>query len=317
MNERKQEGRQMMKTSQTISLDHFVSVESLRENQVMELIHLALDYKQGKRKANFSDRYAVNCFFEDSTRTHKSFEMAERKLGIQVLDFQPATSSVKKGESLYDTVLTLQSIGVDMVVIRHGEEAYYEKLLTSPTIHCAIVNGGDGAGQHPSQCLLDLMTIYEEFGTFKGLKLAIAGDLSHSRVARSNMQMLKRLGAEIFFTGPKQWYDPVFDLYGEYREMDALVEEVDVLMLLRVQHERHEEDKKSFSKEEYFKKFGLTHERERRMKSSAIVMHPAPVNRGVEIADELVECERARIIRQMQNGVFARMSIIEALLNEQ
>jgi aspartate carbamoyltransferase catalytic subunit len=290
-------------------------MELLDNETVLELIELALQYKNGQRKTNFSDRYAVNCFFEDSTRTHKSFEMAERKLGMQLLDFQPSTSSVKKGETLYDTVLTLQAIGVDLVVIRHGEEAYYEELINSPTIHCAIVNGGDGAGQHPSQCLLDLVTIYEEFQTFKDLKIAIAGDLTHSRVARSNMQMLKRLGAELFFTGPKEWYDPTFDQYGEYKEIDELVEDVDVMMLLRVQHERHQKQM-SFSQEEYLNKFGLTHEREQRMKEKAIIMHPAPVNRGVEIAYDLVECQRARIVRQMQNGVFARMAIIEAVLDK-
>lgn len=305
----------MIKTNPEIRLEHFVSMERLENEDVLQLIQLALDYKDGKRNSHFSDRYAVNCFFEDSTRTHKSFEMAERKLGMQLLDFQPSTSSVKKGESLYDTVLTLQAIGVDLVVIRHGDEAYYKELIESPTIDCAIVNGGDGAGQHPSQCLLDLVTIYEEFGTFEELDIAIAGDLSHSRVARSNMQMLHRLGANVFFTGPKQWYDPAFDAYGEYKEMDDLVGEVDVCMLLRVQHERHEANKDSFSQDEYLKKFGLTHEREQRMKKQAIIMHPAPVNRGVEIEHDLVECERARIVRQMQNGVFARMAIIESLLN--
>lgn len=303
----------MIKTNPKIHLDHFVSVELLENERVLELIHLALDYKKGHKKTDFSDYYAVNCFFEDSTRTHKSFEMAERKLGMQLLDFQPATSSVKKGESLYDTVLTLQAIGVNLVVIRHWQEAYYKELIESPTIECAIINGGDGAGQHPSQCLLDLMTIYEEFSTFKGLKIAIAGDLSHSRVARSNMQMLNRLGADVYFTGPKEWYDSAFDVYGQYREMDKLVQEVDVMMLLRVQHERHEE-KESFSREEYLREFGLTHERERKMQEHAIIMHPAPVNRGVEIEHDLVESKRARIVRQMQNGVFARMAIIEAVL---
>lgn len=306
----------VIQTNQPLQLDHFVSMEELTQDEVLNLIHLAVEYKEGRRQTRLSDRYAVNCFFEDSTRTHKSFEMAERKLGMQLLDFQPATSSVKKGESLYDTVLTLQSIGVDLVVIRHSEEAYYKELIESPTIHCAIVNGGDGAGQHPSQCLLDLMTIYEEFGSFEGLKVAIAGDLSHSRVARSNMQMLKKLGATLYFTGPKEWYDPAFDTYGEYKEMDELINQVDVLMLLRVQHERHGEADHSFSKEEYLNQYGLTYERERRMKESAIVMHPAPVNRGVEIDHDLVECERARIVRQMQNGVFARMAIIETVVNK-
>ena len=177
-----------------------------------------------------------------------------------MIDFDAKTSSVQKGETLYDTVLTMSALGVDVAVIRHSDENYYDELIQSKTIQCSIVNGGDGSGQHPTQCLLDLMTIYQEFGRFAGLKVAIAGDITHSRVAKSNMQMLKRLGAEVYFSGPKEWYDESFDVYGTYRPLDELVPEVDVMMLLRVQHERHD-GQESFSKEEYHQKYGLTIER--------------------------------------------------------
>ena len=208
----------------------------------------------------------------------------------------------------------MSALGTDICVIRHSEDDYYKELVESPTITASIVNGGDGSGQHPSQCLLDLLTIYEEFGRFEGLKIAIAGDLTHSRVAKSNMQILKRLGAELYFYGPEEWYSEAFDAYGTYIAIDQIIKELDVLMLLRVQHERHD-GHQSFSKEGYHQAFGLTQERYQQLKETAIIMHPAPVNRDVEIADSLVEAPKARIVSQMANGVFVRMAIIEAILN--
>lgn len=297
------------------SMRHFVSLDQYENHEIMNMIKAAVAFKQRKQLPSYADKFAVNCFFEQSTRTHKSFEMAQRKMGMQVIDFQPSMSSVKKGESLYDTVLTLQAIGVDLVVIRHSEVAYYNKLINSPHINCSIINGGDGAGQHPSQSLLDLMTIYEEYGSFENLEIAIAGDLTHSRVANSNMQILKRLGAKLYFTGPQEWYDPSFEEYGTYASIDKLIDQVDVMMLLRVQHERHSEADKRFSTNTYLQKHGITAEREARMKRSAIIMHPAPVNRGVEIEDSVVECERSRIVTQMENGVYARIAIIDSVLN--
>jgi len=162
--------------------------------------------------------------------------------------------------------------------------------------------------------LLDLMTIYEEFGTFENLKICIAGDITHSRVAKSNMQILKRLGAQLYFAGPAEWYSNEFDVYGQHVAIDDVIEDLDVLMLLRVQHERHGDDK-GFSKEDYHALYGLTEERYAKLADQAIIMHPAPVNRDVEIADSLVEAPKARIVAQMQNGVFVRMAIIEAILN--
>ncbi|HAP3763182.1 TPA: aspartate carbamoyltransferase catalytic subunit [Enterococcus faecalis] len=305
----------MIITSERISLKHLLTAEALTDREVMGLIRRAGEFKQGA-KWNPEERqyFATNLFFENSTRTHKSFEVAEKKLGLEVIEFEASRSSVQKGETLYDTVLTMSAIGVDVAVIRHGKENYYDELIQSKTIQCSIINGGDGSGQHPTQCLLDLMTIYEEFGGFEGLKVAIVGDITHSRVAKSNMQLLNRLGAEIYFSGPEEWYDHQFDVYGQYVPLDEIVEKVDVMMLLRVQHERHD-GKESFSKEGYHLEYGLTNERATRLQKHAIIMHPAPVNRDVELADELVESLQSRIVAQMSNGVFMRMAILEAILH--
>ncbi|MGU4000752.1 aspartate carbamoyltransferase catalytic subunit [Enterococcus faecalis] len=305
----------MIITSERISLKHLLTAEALTDREVMGLIRRAGEFKQGAKWHPEERQYfATNLFFENSTRTHKSFEVAEKKLGLEVIEFEASRSSVQKGETLYDTVLTMSAIGVDVAVIRHGKENYYDELIQSKTIQCSIINGGDGSGQHPTQCLLDLMTIYEEFGGFEGLKVAIVGDITHSRVAKSNMQLLNRLGAEIYFSGPEEWYDHQFDVYGQYVPLDEIVEKVNVMMLLRVQHERHD-GKESFSKEGYHLEYGLTNERATRLQKHAIIMHPAPVNRDVELADELVESLQSRIVAQMSNGVFMRMAILEAILH--
>ncbi|WP_430601736.1 aspartate carbamoyltransferase [Enterococcus sp. DIV0724b] len=305
----------MIITSERISLKHLLTVEALSDQEVMGLIHRAQEFKQGATWQPEKKQYfATNLFFENSTRTHKSFDVAEKKLGIEVIEFEESMSSVKKGETLYDTVLTMSAIGVDVAVIRHGEENYYDELIQSKTIQCSIINGGDGSGQHPTQCLLDLMTIYEEFKHFEGLKIAIVGDITHSRVAKSNMQMLKRLGATIFFSGPEEWYDKQFEAYGHYMPLEEVVETVDVMMLLRVQHERHD-GSELFSKQEYHQQYGLTVERAKRLQKHAVIMHPAPVNRDVELADSLVEGIQSRIIQQMSNGVYMRMAILEAVLH--
>ncbi|MGX7199032.1 aspartate carbamoyltransferase catalytic subunit [Enterococcus nangangensis] len=298
-----------------LALKNLVSMEDLSKEEVLQLIYRAQAFKGGASTPSCEKIFVANLFFENSTRTHRSFEVAENKLNMKVIEFDATTSSVQKGESLYDTVGTFNAIGVDVLVIRAKEEEYYNELLQSPLITASLINGGDGSGQHPSQCLLDLMTIYESFGHFAGLKVAIVGDLRHSRVARSNMQMLKRLGAELYFSGPVAWFTPEFAEYGTYLGMDELVGLVDVLMLLRVQHERHTSSSEAaFSKEEYHEKFGLTTARYEKMAPQGIIMHPAPVNRDVEIASSLVESPKSKIFTQMTNGMFMRMAILEAIV---
>ncbi len=297
-----------------VRLSNLTSMENLSTEEVMALIQRASEFKIGEAQFT-ADRqiFVSNLFFENSTRTHNSFHVAERKLGLDVVEFDAKESSMSKGETLYDTVLTLCALGVEVCVIRSSVENYYDELVQSPNITAAIVNGGDGSGQHPSQCLLDLMTIYEEFGKFDGLKIAISGDLTHSRVARSNMLALHKLGAELYFTGPAEWHSAEFDAYGKYVQLDEILTELDVHMLLRVQHERHASGE-IFSKESYHKQYGLTLERAAKLKPTAILMHPAPVNRDVEIADQLVESKQSRIVQQMTNGVYIRMAILEAVL---
>lgn len=291
-------------------MNNLLTVESLDENEILSLIGRALAFKQGEAPRKFQDKTVVNLFFENSTRTRMSFEMAEFRLGIHAIPFDADTSSVQKGESLYDTCKTLEAIGADVLVIRHGDTRYFDTL---ENIDVPIVNGGDGSGSHPTQCLLDLMTIYENFGRFKGLRVAISGDISHSRVAHSNYQALTKLGAEVYFSGPREWQDPGIE--DAYIDFDEAVETCDVLMLLRVQHERHFVQM-TFSKEGYNAEYGLNPGRYAKMKDEAIIMHPAPVNRDVEISSELVEAEKSRIFSQMQNGVYMRMSILENILKE-
>ncbi|WP_167628227.1 aspartate carbamoyltransferase catalytic subunit [Listeria valentina] len=293
-------------------MKRLVSMEELSLLEIENLLTRAAAFKNGEEAAISAGHFVVNMFFEPSTRTHYSFEVAERKLGLEVLSFEASESSVTKGETLYDTLLTMQALGVEAAVVRHPDEKFYDELNK---LEIAIISGGDGCGEHPSQCLLDLFTIKEQFGSFKGLKVAIAGDILHSRVANSNMKVLKRLGAEIFFAGPKEWFDEEALAFGTYLTMDEAAEQVDVMMLLRVQHERHQNGASGFQKEDYHERFGLTEKRAAKLKPEAIIMHPSPVNRDVEIVDSLVESKQSRIVEQMTNGVFVRMAILETVLN--
>jgi aspartate carbamoyltransferase catalytic subunit len=289
------------------------TITELSTERINSIVTEALAFANGKTAKIEGEVFCSNLFFEDSTRTKTSFDIAERKLGLQVVPFDAANSSVNKGESLYDTVKTIESLGVDLVVIRDKKDRYFDELKN---IKIPMINGGDGTGNHPSQCMLDLMTIYQEFGKFEGLKVGIVGDVKHSRVANSNAEALRRLGAKVYFSGPEQWFDEGALINGTYLSVDEMIKDVDVLMLLRIQHERHD-SKMSFSASEYHRKYGLTKEREKAMKKEAIIMHPAPINRGVEIDTDLVECERSRVFKQMQNGVFARMAILKEALEKE
>lgn len=309
-----------MKTTNLVTLSSFVNVEDLNVEEVEALIARAQYFKNGGASPRLTKPvYVTNMFFENSSRTHTSFEMAERKLGLTVIPFDPAHSSTKKGETLYDTSLTMQALGIDLEVIRHTENEYYNQLIhpeKDQHLNIGIVNGGDGSGQHPSQCMLDMMTIYEQFGHFKDLQVAIVGDITNSRVAKSDMELLNKLGAKVYFSGPSYWYDQEYDSYGEFKELDKLVGDMDVMMLLRVQHERHEGDpnESQFNAEEYHKKYGINQKRYQEMKNDAIIMHPGPINRDVELASSLVESPKSRFVQQMENGVFMRMAMIEAVL---
>lgn len=290
-------------------MQHLVSMEHLAVEEIENLIQKAMQYKAGEAVPNLQGRYIANLFFENSTRTKCSFEMAEHRLDMKQINFESSASSVQKGESLYDTCRTLQSIGCDALVIRHEQNHYYEPLLN---IGIPIINAGDGSGQHPTQSLLDLMTIYETYGRFEGLKVVICGDIKNSRVARSNYHSLTALGAKVVFSSPDVWKDDT--MTADYVELDDVIDEVDIVMLLRVQHERHAGVSQGFEKAEYHRRYGLTEERYAKLQEHAIVMHPAPVNRDVEIADTLVEAPKSRIFEQMSNGVYIRMAVLTEIL---
>lgn len=291
-------------------MNHLLTMSELSEQEISEILKDAEDFANGKEVKTTEQTFVANLFFENSTRTRFSFEVAEKRLGLDVLNFSADSSSVQKGETLYDTIRTLESVGTKAVVIRHEQDRYFDELKDQ--VNIPILNAGDGCGNHPTQCLLDLLTIKQEFGSFEGLKIAIVGDVRHSRVARSNAEALTKLGAIVYFASPEEWKDKD-NTFGTYKDLDELVPEVDVMMLLRVQHERHDHYETDIMKE-YHEKHGLTVEREKRMKEGSIIMHPAPVNRDVEIASELVECERSRIFKQMENGVYVRMAVLKRAL---
>lgn len=277
--------------------------------EIEEILENAAAFKSGRKKINYNgEKIIANLFFEPSTRTHYSFETAELKLGCKTMNFEAETSSMKKGETLYDTVRTFECLGVDAVVIRNREDEYYKQLAN---IKIPILNGGDGTKDHPSQSLLDLYTIKEEFGHFEGLKVLIVGDIKHSRVAHSNIKVMERLGMKVYTAGPEEYKDD--DL--EFVDFEEYLPKVDVVMLLRIQLERHATETK-IDKEDYNSKYGLNKNNISKMKENAIIMHPAPFNRNVEIADEIVECDKSRIFKQIENGVFVRMAMIEKALEE-
>ncbi len=283
-----------------------LTLKDLSTEKILELIKYALKLKKGFR-ISYPDKKIATLFFENSTRTQYSFQCALMNLGIKVVDFDTQLSSIAKGESLYDTVRTFEALGVDGVVIRHSKDEYFKEL---ENIKIPIFNGGDGKTNHPTQSLLDLMTIYEEFGHFEGLKCCIVGDISHSRVAHTNIEVMRRLGMEVYISGPKEFDDAS----AEWVNFDEAIKTMDVIMLLRVQFERHQE-KMKMTVAEYHEKYGMTVERVKNMKEKAIIMHPAPINRGVEIASEVAECEKSRIYKQMTNGVYIRMAVISDSLD--
>ncbi len=279
---------------------HLFNLKDLSEREVLEIIHSAEVFIEDKITF-YGNKVVANLFFEPSTRTQYSFEAAEHRLGCKVISFNKNTSSIQKGESLYDTVKTFSQYA-DLIIIRHSQNNYYEALKE---IDVPIINGGDGSGNHPTQSLLDLLTIHQEFGQFEGLKVAIIGDIAHSRVANTNIDIMKRLGMTVYCCAPDKLQNKEY----HYVDLDDVIHEVDIVMLLRVQFERHQKQL-DISKEEYLQLFGLNKKRYNQLKEHAIIMHPAPVNRGIEIDGDLIESEKSRIFKQMKNGVYVRMALI-------
>ena len=258
-------------------------------------------------------RTVATLFYEDSTRTRLSFETAAKRLSADTMAFSVGSSSVKKGESLRDTALTIEAMGVDAIVIRHSSSG--APWNVAGWVDCSVVNAGDGWHEHPTQALLDCYTIRERFGSLEGLRIAIVGDVAHSRVARSDILAFTMLGAEVVVVAPPTLLPPSlegWDVEVSY-DLDQVLPKVDVVYLLRMQTERQHEALLP-SLREYTARWGLTTRRLAEMGDDAVVMHPGPMNRGVEIAAEVADLPRTLVIDQVRNGVAVRMAVLYLLL---
>jgi aspartate carbamoyltransferase catalytic subunit len=303
---------------------HLLSINDLSADEAFEILNTASELAKisdgpMKKLPTLRGRTVVNLFFEDSTRTRISFESAAKRLSADVINFSAKGSSVSKGESLKDTAQTLQAMGADAVVIRHGASGAAQRLADSGWISASVINAGDGTHEHPTQALLDAYTIRSKFPefqkSFKGLRVAIVGDILHSRVARSNVLLLTKLGASVTLVAPPTLI-PVgvidWDVKVSY-DLDSVLNEVDVLMMLRVQSERMAN---SFfpSEREYSRGYGLDITRLNSLSPNSIVMHPGPMNRGFEISAESADSLRSVVLDQVSNGVLVRMAVLYQLL---
>jgi aspartate carbamoyltransferase catalytic subunit len=303
---------------------HLLSAADLTKESALNLLSTAKELAQitdgpNKKLPTLRGKTVVNLFFEDSTRTRISFETAAKRLSADVINFSAKGSSVSKGESLKDTAQTLQAMGADAVVIRHGSSGAAKRLADTQWIQAAVINAGDGTHEHPTQALLDAFTIKQHLRNnekdLSGVKVLIVGDILHSRVARSNVLLLTKLGAHVTLVAPptllpvgvSDW--PVKISY----DLDEEIPKCDVVMMLRIQLERMND---SFfpSSQEYSKRFGLNSVRLAKLSKSAIVMHPGPMNRGLEISAESADDLKSVIIDQVKNGVAIRMAVLYELL---
>ena len=293
-----------------------LSIDSLSDTDIATILDEGdrwFDYnRQPRRNADKLDGLTiVNAFFENSTRTLLSFEIAANRLGAQVVTMQVEMSSIKKGETLEDTARTLNAMRPDALIIRHGASGAPASIAT--IMDCPVINAGDGSGEHPTQALLDAATLRRRFGRIAGLKVAICGDLKHSRVAHSNIKLLTRLGAEVRLAGPPELLPD--DFHGD-GAIDSAVEGADAVMMLRIQRERLDEEFGD-APGEYLERYGLNAARFANAAPNAVVMHPGPINRGVEIDGALADDpERSLIILQVEMGVAVRMACLDLLTAE-
>jgi aspartate carbamoyltransferase catalytic subunit len=299
---------------------HLLGIAGLEADEITLILNTAeamkeIGHRPIKKVPTLRGRTVVNLFFEPSTRTRTSFEIAEKRLSADTLSIATASSSVTKGETLADTVKNIEAMSPDMIVMRHASSGAPH--LLSRFCRSAIINAGDGMHEHPTQALLDAFTIRERKGRLAGLKVAIIGDLLHSRVLRSNVLLLNTMGADVWTCGPATLIPPGIDRF-EVRSTTSVneaVEGADVVMLLRIQHERM---RGHFfpSIREYFALFGMTPERLRRAQPDVIIMHPGPMNRGVEIDSEVADGPYSVILEQVANGVAVRMAVLYLLAGE-
>lgn len=303
-------------------MKHLLGIKDLSPEQIKEILNEASSFKDVlkrdiKKVPTLRGKTVVNLFFEPSTRTRTSFELAEKRMSMDVLNFSVPTSSVVKGESLLDTIKTIEAYEIDFLVIRHSSSGVPH--LVSRHTRASVINAGDGINEHPTQALLDAFTIIEKKGRIEGLNVAIIGDILHSRVARSNIYCLTKLGARLRLIGPPTLIPSslasklsLTDDIKVFYNIEEGLKDVDVVMMLRIQMERQG---KSFfpSRDEYFKLWGLTSERLSLAKDDAIVMHPGPMNRGVEIASDVADGPKSVILEQVTNGIAIRMAVMYSL----
>ncbi|ADO41745.1 aspartate carbamoyltransferase catalytic subunit [Ketogulonicigenium vulgare] len=298
--------------------NHLLGIEPLDRDEITTIIDLADSYAASNRRGNtrrdvLAGMTQINMFFENSTRTQSSFELAGKRLGADVLNMSMQTSSVKKGETLIDTALTLNAMRPDLLVVRHPHSGAVD--LLAQKVDCAVLNAGDGKHEHPTQALLDALTIRRAKGRIEGLSVAICGDVTHSRVARSNILLLGKLGNRVRLVGPPTLIPGAFKDMGVeiYDDMRAGLQGADVVMMLRLQRERMDG---GFipSEREYYHRYGLDADKLSAAKTDAIVMHPGPMNRGVEIDGTIADdIHRSVIQAQVEMGVAVRMAAMDLL----
>ena len=294
---------------------HLLGIEGMPLARIERLLALAADFQKKAPLRSMAGRRLLVLFYEASTRTRTSFEVAARRLGAETVSVTANTSSIEKGESLLDTVYTLRAMAVDGIVVRHASSGAPH--LVAEHVDVPVVNAGDGMHEHPTQALLDGFTILRHRREIAGLKVAIIGDILHSRVARSNLLLLSRMGAQVRLCGPRPLLPPEFAAYGAEVQITCDLEEAlagaDVVMVLRIQMERMRE---SFfpSEAEYVARYSVTRERLRAAKPDALVMHPGPMIRGVEISAEVADSPQSVIREQVENGVLIRMAVLHELV---
>ncbi len=291
-----------------------LSLEELTADEITVILDTAeafedVSTRSVKKVPALRGRVVVNLFFEDSTRTRTSFTLAAQRLSADVIDFTARTSALNKGESLRDTVRNIEAMGVDLIVCRHSASG--APYLIARNVNCSVINAGDGRHEHPTQGLLDIYTIRQAKKRIDGLNVAIVGDVANSRVARSNLHGLLKLGAEVSFVGPTTLVPKAFEQLGAniYHNFDAVIDRFDVINMLRVQRERVTSNVFP-SLEEYSRLFGLTNERMKRAKPDVLVMHPGPINRGVEMSADVADGQKSAILRQVANGLSVRMAVM-------
>ena len=295
---------------------HILSIKDLGIKDITDILTKAERFlnKRNKIKKAFSNKNIINLFFEDSTRTLTSFELAGKQLGASVINMSIATSSIKKGETLIDTAMTLNAMDPDILIVRHNMSGV--PYLLSEKVNCSVINAGDGSNEHPTQALLDALTIKRHKKRISGLEVAILGDVLHSRVARSNIYLLNKLGAKVRVICPPTLLPPNIEDLGVkvFKSLEDGLNNVDIIMVLRIQKERMSG---SFvpSEKEFFKFWGLDRKKLNNAKKNALVMHPGPINRGIEIDSDVADdIGRSLILEQVRLGVAIRMSIIDKLL---